>query len=167
MSAEPARRAAVGVVTLAIGGALFLAAPPTSALDDSGRSVRAEGPLVDLATTSDPTDGAQARVTASPADGAGTTVVLHVRDLKPLGDRRTLGAHVHVGGCVAGNPAAAGPHWRTAPTAQPSDRTEVWLDITVTPGGTGTAVAHVREHYHPWAVETPWQRRYVARFTAS
>jgi len=31
----------------------------------------------------------------------------------------------------------------------------------------GEAVAHVREHYHPWAVETPWQRRYVARFTAS
>jgi len=29
------------------------------------------------------------------------------------------------------------------------------------------AVAYVREHYDPWAVETPWQRRYVARFTAS
>ncbi|OZM73944.1 protein phosphatase [Amycolatopsis antarctica] len=26
------------------------------------------------------------------------------------------------------------------------------------------AVAYVREHYHPRAVETPWQRRYVARF---
>jgi protein-tyrosine phosphatase len=26
------------------------------------------------------------------------------------------------------------------------------------------AVAYVREHYHPHAVETPWQRRYVARF---
>ena len=29
------------------------------------------------------------------------------------------------------------------------------------------AVAYVREHYDPRAVETPWQRRYVARFTAS
>ncbi|MCX5401348.1 protein-tyrosine phosphatase family protein [Streptomyces sp. NBC_00102] len=26
------------------------------------------------------------------------------------------------------------------------------------------AVAFVREHYHPRAVETPWQRRYVLRF---
>ncbi|MFP8943712.1 protein-tyrosine phosphatase family protein [Streptomyces fenghuangensis] len=28
------------------------------------------------------------------------------------------------------------------------------------------AVAHVREHYSPRAVETPWQRRFVRRFTA-
>lgn len=28
------------------------------------------------------------------------------------------------------------------------------------------AVAFVRKHYDPRAVETPWQRRYVARFTA-
>lgn len=26
------------------------------------------------------------------------------------------------------------------------------------------AVAYVRERYHPRAVETPWQRRYIARF---
>ena len=29
------------------------------------------------------------------------------------------------------------------------------------------AVAYVREHYDPRAVETPWQRRYVARFATS
>lgn len=28
------------------------------------------------------------------------------------------------------------------------------------------AVAYVRKHYDPRAVETPWQRRYVARFTS-
>jgi hypothetical protein len=28
------------------------------------------------------------------------------------------------------------------------------------------AVAFVREHYHPRAVETPWQRRFVSRFPA-
>ncbi|WP_448319310.1 protein-tyrosine phosphatase family protein [Streptomyces sp. CO7] len=28
------------------------------------------------------------------------------------------------------------------------------------------AVAWVRRHYHPRAVETPWQRRYVRRFSA-
>ncbi|MBA2529777.1 MAG: protein phosphatase [Euzebyales bacterium] len=27
-----------------------------------------------------------------------------------------------------------------------------------------TAVAYVRQHYDPRAAETPWQRRYVARF---
>lgn len=29
----------------------------------------------------------------------------------------------------------------------------------------GEAVAFVRRHYDPRAVETPWQRRYVLRFT--
>jgi protein-tyrosine phosphatase len=28
------------------------------------------------------------------------------------------------------------------------------------------ATVWVREHYHPHAVETPWQRRYVRSFTA-
>ena len=28
----------------------------------------------------------------------------------------------------------------------------------------GDAVTFVREHYHPRAVETPWQRRFVRRF---
>jgi protein-tyrosine phosphatase len=28
----------------------------------------------------------------------------------------------------------------------------------------GEAVAYVRRHYHPRAVETPWQRRHVRRF---
>ncbi|MFC7546734.1 protein-tyrosine phosphatase family protein [Plantactinospora sp. GCM10030261] len=31
----------------------------------------------------------------------------------------------------------------------------------------GEAVAFVRRHYHPRAVETPWQRRYVARFPSA
>lgn len=29
----------------------------------------------------------------------------------------------------------------------------------------GDAVAYVREHYHPKAVETPWQKRYVRRYS--
>ena len=28
----------------------------------------------------------------------------------------------------------------------------------------GNAVAYVREHYNSRAIETPWQRRFVARF---
>ena len=31
----------------------------------------------------------------------------------------------------------------------------------------GQAVAFVRQHYDSRAVETPWQRRYVSRFSAS
>lgn len=31
---------------------------------------------------------------------------------------------------------------------------------------TSEAVAYVRRHYHRRAVETPWQKRYVARFRA-
>jgi protein-tyrosine phosphatase len=27
------------------------------------------------------------------------------------------------------------------------------------------AVAFVRQYYHPHAVETPWQKRYITRFT--
>jgi hypothetical protein len=30
----------------------------------------------------------------------------------------------------------------------------------------GRAVAFVRHYYHPHAVETPWQKRYVTRFPA-
>ena len=30
----------------------------------------------------------------------------------------------------------------------------------------GDAVSFVREHYHPRAVETPWQRRFVRQFPA-
>ncbi|GAA4253396.1 protein-tyrosine phosphatase family protein [Dactylosporangium darangshiense] len=30
----------------------------------------------------------------------------------------------------------------------------------------GEAVAYVRRHYHPHAVETPWQKRYVAKFSS-
>ncbi|MEV6932775.1 protein-tyrosine phosphatase family protein [Dactylosporangium sp. NPDC051485] len=30
----------------------------------------------------------------------------------------------------------------------------------------GEAVAYVRRHYHRHAVETPWQKRYVARFSS-
>jgi hypothetical protein len=31
----------------------------------------------------------------------------------------------------------------------------------------GEAVRYVREHYHPHAVETPWQKRFVRRFVAA
>jgi protein-tyrosine phosphatase len=69
---------------------------------------------------------------------------------------------------------ALGQVWRRAE----AERVEVTCNGGL--GRTGTALAclavmdgvppteavdYVRQHYHPRAVETPWQRRYVARFT--
>ncbi|MEP6462289.1 MAG: protein phosphatase [Frankiaceae bacterium] len=39
--------------------------------------------------------------------------------------------------------------------------------VVLDAGAAVDAVTYLREHYHPRAVETPWQRRYVARFQAS
>jgi Cu/Zn superoxide dismutase len=53
----------------------------------------------------------------------------------------TFGAHVHTGPCIAGEPAAAGPHFNiTAVGGNPpttiSPATEVWLDFTIRANGT-------------------------------
>jgi len=114
------------------------------------------GPLVDLHVTTDatgnpthtdPTDGARASVTA--AEGAhGTTVVLNVHGLHRKPATNVLGAHVHQGPCVAGDGAAALPHFYQGP-GPVSAQTEVWLDLTVNPAGHATAVARVPFHVLP------------------
>ena len=81
-------------------------------------------------------------------DGGSTTAVLTVRGIDRAQAGRVYGAHLHVGPCVAGDGAAAGSHYnhdvvsghvpvRVDPT------TEVWLDLTVTRGGTARSVARV------------------------
>jgi superoxide dismutase, Cu-Zn family len=103
---------------------------------ESGR-VRGAGPLQDLqVATSQPTDGATAQVFATESDGS-TTVTLKVQALHHMAAGTTLGAHLHVGSCVEGNGAAAGPHYNIG--GVPSPQTEVWLDITI--GDNGTAQA--------------------------
>jgi hypothetical protein len=76
-----------------------------------------------------------------------STVVLVVRGVDRSAQGRTFGAHLHTGPCVAGNGAAAGPHYNHSGVVPPvvDDQTEVWLDFTVTGGGTGQAVTRV-----PW-----------------
>lgn len=101
--------------------------------------------LTDLQPTSTtPTDGAQGSVSAWQTS-RGTTVVLRLRGLDRAAAGESYGAHVHVGHCVAGEPLEAGPHYNS--TGQPpvtvSDQTEVWLDFTITPGGTALAIAKV------------------------
>lgn len=123
--------------------ALLLGGPPTSASSPTGPFVRSSGALQDLSPgTSDPTDGASARLQATSTDG-GTTVTLHVDHLRKGKGQPALGAHVHAGPCIAGNGALAGPHWRTSPLVPASPQSEVWLDVAPTPGGTGRSVADV------------------------
>ena len=76
-----------------------------------------------------------------------STFVLVVSGVGATGVGNTYGAHLHTGACVAGNGAAAGPHYNqstvegVAPVV--SDQTEVWLDVTVGADGSGVAVAKV------------------------
>lgn len=102
--------------------------------------VTASGKLKDLAATPDATDGARARFVAV-ATPLGTRSVLVVTGLAPAAVGSTLGAHIHVGPCVAGQPLAAGPHYNSGGPADASH--EIWLDFTVLPGGVGVADSSV------------------------
>ena len=79
--------------------------------------------------------------------GDQSTAVLVVHGIDRAVAGRTFGAHLHTGPCVAGNGAAAGPHYNHSGVVPPvvNNQTEVWLDFKVSGGGTGQAVAHV-----PW-----------------
>ena len=115
---------------------------PTLALGAS--LLHAQGPLVDLQpAVPAPTDGARATVIALATESGRTIVFLRVRGLDPADAGRKLGAHVHVGPCVAGDGAAAGPHYKHDPAAPVSPEVEVWLDFTVSGNGTGFALTRV------------------------
>ncbi len=114
--------------------ALSLALGAEPALAERG-VVTAAGPLKDLSPGANPTDGGYGQLYAV-APGNGTTyVVFVVTGLDPAAAGTTFGAHVHVGPCIAGNGAAAGPHYNTGAGGDPSRENEVWLDFTVLPGG--------------------------------
>jgi len=102
---------------------------------------RGAGPLRDLQpATTQPTDGATAQVVATESGGT-TTVTIKVQALDHMAVGTTLGAHVHVGACVAGSGAVAGPHFNAGGVASP--QTEVWLDFTINANGTARAQATV------------------------
>ena len=103
--------------------------------------VNAEGELSDLSTAANVTDNASAEVWAI-AGSSGTTFLLYVWGISPSAVGMTFGVHVHVGACVEGDGAAAGPHYNSGGVAD--DETEVWLDFKVLPGGFGFASAHTR-----------------------
>lgn len=137
------KRQALGMAGAA-GLAVLLAATPAGA---AVTSITAVGPLRDLSATADPTDGARA-VVQSLATSAGTTIRLSLRGLNPASAGVEYGAHVHVGPCVAGDGAVAGPHYNS--TGLPgtagrvvTDQTEVWLDFVIDGKGRASSKAKV------------------------
>ncbi|MEI8413029.1 MULTISPECIES: superoxide dismutase family protein [unclassified Kribbella] len=130
--------------------AALVAVPLTAAQADDtpARVVTEQGALSDLVpAAAGPLDGARAVVVMVSDDGD-SAVRLHVYGIDRSVAGRTFGAHLHVGPCVAGNGAAAGPHYNTDTLAgqvppRVDETTEVWLDFTATEGGTGHAAAEV------------------------
>ena len=103
------------------------------------------GDLVDLSpTTADPFGDASAHLVMTP-NAQGTTFHLRIKGIDPAVAGEAYGAHLHVGPCVEGNGAAAGPHYNVSTATPPvvNDQTEVWLDFTVTTDGTGAGDATV------------------------
>jgi Cu/Zn superoxide dismutase len=99
------------------------------------------GDLVDLSSaTADPFGEATAHLVMTP-NAHGTLFHLRIKDIDPAAAGEEYGAHLHVGPCVEGNGAAAGPHYNVSTAVPPvvSDQTEVWLDFTVTSEGTGAS----------------------------
>ncbi len=132
-----------GLVWLLGMAMVALYAVPASA----GMGSYFRGGLTDLEPGVDRvTDGAWAVASATVQNGQ-TVVRLNVKDLAGSGVGDTFGAHVHVGPCVAGSGGLAGPHFNAGGGV--SEQTEVWLDFTVTGGGTGHATAVVPFEIHP------------------
>jgi len=134
-------RIAVGV---ALTGALAVLATAPAAGAARTRA-RGAGELRDLQTaTEQPTDHATAQVVAVESNES-TTIQLKVHGLDHQAAGTVLGAHVHLGPCVSGNGAAAGPHYNSTgnPPLVVNDRTEVWLDFVVGANGTARAEATV------------------------
>jgi len=120
------------------GVSLLVVAVAVPAL--AGRAIHAQGELTDLRANLDATDGAAGRATGVRQPGQ-TVVVLNIKGIDPAEAGNIYGAHVHVGPCVAVNGAAALGHYNHGGGV--SSETEVWLDFTVTNGGTGHATAIV------------------------
>lgn len=132
------------LATAALAAGLAVGAGPAGA---ATTFVQSHEDLVDLQpAVANATDGASASLWAV-SSGGGTTFWAFFRGLDPEATDTTYGAHIHVGPCVAGNGAAAGPHYKSD-GGVPSPENEVWLDFTVLPGGFGYAVTTV-----PFAIE--------------
>ena len=129
-------RAAVRPGALSVGVAVALSLVATPAQADCIDVIRSQGRLRDLApTVSGPFDHARATGVIRSQRGR-SVVTFRVRGIDRSARGETYGAHLHLGPCVAGEPAAALGHYNTdviegRTPVRVNDRTEVWLDFTV------------------------------------
>ena len=140
-------RARGAVVAFAAVSALVVVAPAMPAGATGSHHVevvRSSGELADLSpSTVDPTDGASAAALVVSHQDRGSVVVFRVSGLDRSVAGTRYGAHVHVGPCVPGDGAAAGPHYNATGGTVVDPSTEVWLDFTVRSSGSALAVALV------------------------
>jgi hypothetical protein len=133
------RRRKVAALLVATAASVVAMTAPAGA--DTG-VIESEGALQDFApAAANPTDGAWAQFFAAQVDGSGTRAIFVVYGLDPSFAGTTLGAHVHSGPCVAGQPALAGPHYNTGGPADQDH--EIWLDFRIRSTGIGVGRASV------------------------
>lgn len=144
--------AAVAVVALAVSPAN--ASPCGDAADLDATDFR--GPLVQLTPQANAFSHASASFEMSQRR-KGTRYTLRIRGVDRAAVGTTYGAHLHTGPCVAGDGAAAGPHYNASTATPPvvSSDTEVWLDFTVK--RKGKAGSEARTSFTP----TPGNRSVV------
>lgn len=108
-----------------------------------------KAPLTDLQAAPGVFDDARGTVKMWGYRASGTsTFRLTIKNIDRNAYGMTYGAHLHSGSCVAGDPAAAGPHYNTDVIAgvtppEISAETEVWLDFRVALKGKAEAWADV------------------------
>jgi len=152
---DPIGGVMTGTKLAAAGTAILLStavfAPATAdAHTDRGATqvVSAHGNLRDLQLgAAGPFDHARATLVMVQHRGR-SLVVFQVRGIDRSVAGRDFGAHLHVGPCVTGDGAAAGPHYNADTVAgnippRVDATTEVWLDFTATRAGTGFALTQV------------------------
>jgi Cu-Zn family superoxide dismutase len=144
-----ARRSAFAsmAAVLAVAGAIATAVPAEARHHEDKVDLTFSGELVDFTTTGpSPFDGASARLVMASRDDR-TLFILIVTGVSREAAGETFGAHLHEGSCVAADFSAAGPHYNQSRVdggpLVVSAETEVWLDVTITPGGTAVALASV------------------------
>ncbi|MDH3681651.1 MAG: superoxide dismutase family protein [Acidimicrobiia bacterium] len=128
-----------------IATALVLTAVIASPVDAGHRRstpIRGAGEWIDVRLDiEDPTDGARYVVRGRTGSGK-TKIRLQVAGIE--GQRgRTFGVHVHVGPCVEGDGAAAGPHFNITGGDVVSPETEIWLGVEIDRRGRGRSRSRV------------------------
>lgn len=125
------------VLAVLIAAGLAFASTAASAHQQPvGPTLSVSSDLRDLQPAVDnPTDGVSSRAQVWVLHAA-TQVTLRLDGFDAADAGRTFGAHVHTGPCIAGDGAAAGPHYNAdvaagITPARISEATELWLDFAV------------------------------------